>query len=112
MTILRTIRAAHAVAREHEISPTVLVARAVEQGAMRPSDAVLREPAYFRAWEDAAKHLVFAPIGIGPADHLELVIECDRRSGRVTPERVGEAIKSVASFIILIVAPAVAVCVL
>lgn len=81
MTILHHIRAHHAVSREHEISPTVLVARAVEQGARRPTDAVLRSPARYSAWETAARQLVFAPIGITPADHDELVDACDRLAG-------------------------------
>lgn len=114
MTILRTVRAAQAVARPapgHEISVSRLVGLAIEQGAVRPTDAVLRNPARFSAWEIAARCLVFAPLGITPADHDELIDACDRLAG-LTPERIGAAINAAVSFIVLIVAPVAAACVL
>lgn len=80
-------------APQHRPSLTRLVDRAVELGADRPTDAVLRGPRRQR-WEEAARCLVFAPIGISAAEHGELVDECDRLAGP-TVERIADRIDAV-----------------
>lgn len=94
----RTIRAARAVAppqptiRSHGYSPDRIVALAVERGADRPTDAVLRNPVRFARWEASARVLVFAKPAT-PADLAEMIYDANRWAG-LTPERIGEVINA------------------
>jgi hypothetical protein len=90
-----------------------LVERAVHLGARRPTTRVVTNPERWADWRAAADQLVVASsiIDLTQAEMDDLISACDRAAG-LTPERIGEAIDTVASFIALIAAPIAAVCIL
>jgi hypothetical protein len=79
-------------------STSTLIERAVRLGAARPTARTLVDPGRWAAWRTAADQLVVAGsiIDLTPAELDELIIEADRHSGRVTPERVASVVTEAA----------------
>lgn len=79
-------------------STSTLVERAVRLGAARPTARTLIDPHRWSEWRAAADQLVVAAtiIDLTADETDELIVNCDRVSGRVTPERIAAVITEAA----------------